>query len=799
MGFPPVPLDGPVVLRVAADALCGPIDYANDQCWELVAGGDPAGLALTTSYGRRAAAMRIFASFGMGGPVVSDPAVFAAPPLVESVLPSAISLRFAPLAGLEVRSEMRVVDSHSLAGRITLTNATDRFRPMRLGLHATLLPTGDGQGILPRTFSGATALAGRCGNLEPVVFLAGGAIEEPGLSAALLARVDLAPGASRAFSWGEAALASGEDSFERARQVAGRSWDGEMARLERTHDRWVEVHCGDADWDLVFHMTQQSALAGLVGPGPVSERLSLVTERSPQRGFSPGGDGRDHSEGWNGPSVLEAYAVLSQLRWAAPQAAADVLRSFWESQGLGGEIDARPGLAGQRARLLCPPLLAPLTLKVYQSLQDRSFLEEGFRALWLSSRAWMSPAHDRDGDGWPEWDHGAHPPWPVLWTAGGPDAPMDTTVVEDPALAALLYREADALLAMAERLGRVEAVQELTSRQQQLRGVLQRGWDAARRTFRRIERETHKTTQAHSVASGRGAGLRKARGRLPQATRLTLRVAAEGTAIPGVHARIRGRVESGRVRVDALGREAFRWRPAEGVAISELVFASVESVEMIGLPEGVDWQAAGLGLEREDLSLMLPLWAGMVEADQARAIVGETLLAPARYLRPYGLSSVPADDPDYAVVAADPRGGVNPALNLMLGEALVGLGYRREAADVLGRLMRAVAAGLRREHAFFEAYHPDTGEGLGHRHDGRGLALLSLFLEVLGVDFVSTDLVRLEGESPFEHAVARWRGVTVERGPAQTRVEFSDAGSAVVEGAAPVFVERTEDGGRGAG
>jgi hypothetical protein len=73
----PVPLTGPVTLRIAADALCGPTDYADDQIWELVAGGSPPALALTTSYGLRAAGLRIFPSFGMGGPVVSDPAAFA--------------------------------------------------------------------------------------------------------------------------------------------------------------------------------------------------------------------------------------------------------------------------------------------------------------------------------------------------------------------------------------------------------------------------------------------------------------------------------------------------------------------------------------------------------------------------------------------------------------------------------------------------------------------------------------------------------------------------------------------------
>lgn len=798
MSFDPIPLTGPVLLRIAADALSGPTDYADDQIWELVPGGDPPALGLTTSYGRRASSMRIFASFGMGGPVVSNPSAFATPAVLDSILPSYLSLRFSPLAGLDVRAEYRVVDSHTVAGRFTLTNATDRFRPVRLGLHAVLVPSQGGQGLLPQSFSGATAMAGKTGGLEPVLFLTGAAIEEPGLSAALLVRADLAPGASRSFTWAEAALAAADDSFERARQTAGRAWDAEVARLERIHNRWVEVRSGDPEWDAAFHFAQQSALNALVGPGPLSSRLSLVSERVPDRGFSPAGDGRDHGDGWDGPSALEAYCTLQQMVWAAPEAAAEVVRSFWDSQGAAGAIDARPGAAGQRARLLCPPFLATLTLKIHEVLQDSAFLQDGFRALWLSFRAWTTSAHDRDGDGWPEWDHAGHPPWAVFWAKGGPDTALDTTVVEDPALAALLYREAAALQTMAERLGRPEAVAELSARQQQLRGILQRAWAPERRIFRRVERETHRTSPAEPVARGQGPGQRKAGRRLTHPARLAVRIATQAGAAHEARLRIRGRLESGRVRVEAVGPERFRWMWEEGAAITELVFASVESVEVLGLPDGTAWEVTGLDLEREDLTLLLPLWAGMVEPQQAEAIVRGALLESERFLRPGGLSSVPRHDPAYDAVGADPRGGVNPALNLLLGEALVRYGFRAEAADLLRRILRDVIDSLRRDHGLHQAFHPETGAGLGRRNDLRGLPPLSLFLDILGIDLLSPDRVQLQGRSPFAgRVVVRWRGLTIDRAQAETRVQFADGGSATVEGEEAVVVERVEEDQRG--
>jgi hypothetical protein len=232
----------------------------------------------------------------------------------------------------------------------------------------------------------------------------------------------------------------------------------------------------------------------------------------------------------------------------------------------------------------------------------------------------------------------------------------------------------------------------------------------------------------------------------------------------------------------------------EGAAVSELVFASLESAELLGLPEETPWQVSGLDLEREDLTLLLPLWAGMVEPNQADEIIRQTLLEPGRFRGHGGLSSVPKDDPEYGQVAGDPRGAVNPALNLMLGEALVGYGFRKEAAELLGSLLRDSLVSLRRDHAVHQSYHPESGLGLGRRNDARGLPPLSLFLDVLGVGLLSPNRVLLEGRSPFEgRVVLRWRGLTVDRSQAETRVQFADGRSAVVEGEEAVLVERVEE------
>ena len=255
--------------------------------------------------------------------------------------------------------------------------------------------------------------------------------------------------------------------------------------------------------------------------------------------------------------------------------------------------------------------------------------------------------------------------------------------------------------------------------------------------------------------------------------------------------RLRGRLGSGRVRVETLGPERFDWMWEEGAAVSELVFASLESIELLGVPEETAWQVSGLDLEREDLTLLLPLWAGMVEPHRADEIIRQTLLEPKRFRRPGGLSSVPKDDPEYGLAAADPRGAVNPALNLMLGEALVRYGFRKEAAELLRNLLSDSIESLRRDHAVRQAYHPETGEGLGRRNDVGGLPLLSLLLEILGIDLRSPSRVLLSGESPFaDPVVVRWRGMQVERTAEGARVTFPDGATATWEGGEPSIIKQ---------
>ena len=113
--------------------------------------------------------------------------------------------------------------------------------------------------------------------------------------------------------------------------------------------------------------------------------------------------------------------------------------------------------------------------------------------------------------------------------------------------------------------------------------------------------------------------------------------------------------------------------------------------------------------------------------------------------------------------------------NALIGEGLLAYGLREEAARLTARLMTAVIQNLKKRHAFFRAYHSETGAGIGERNPVQGLAPLGLFLQVLGVEIQSPRRVTLTGKNPFPWPVTvKYRGLMVTRQADQSVIVFPD-------------------------
>ena len=771
-------LSDPVALTLAADFRLCTNDYVNDQIWEFETGGDPPAMALRTTYGLRARAMRLFPRFTMGSHMVTDPAVFTQPPRLHQFYPNFLQFDFSPFPNIDVIADYWVPDSHSSAGRFTITNNTGKKLSLLLEMCGQLAPL-DGKNLAPLSMQSVNILAGLTSNLAPVIFLTGGPQAGPGPYPSLALDLDLPAGSSRSLTWVQASLASPSESFELARRTAARPWEAEQARIEMVNTaQTIEIHTGDPDWDAALAFSQKTAFSLFFGPSQSLPCPSFVLARQPDHGYSPRGDGSDYSPLWSGQTPLEAGYMASLLP-GAPELAAGLVRNFLAVQAEAGTVDWKPGLAGQRGRLLAAPFLASLAWRTYRRTLDLRFLGETQSGLNAFSQCWFTEDHDRDLDGFPEWDHPLQTglednPAFTVWQAGGVGA--EISAAECPALPAMLAREILSLANIAGAMGQSEECQRLESKSRDLSRLTEECWDDSAVIYHCRDRTSHRSQAGKSLGGRSGPGNLAPGRSFPQSVRLLVRITFKGEATRRPEIVLHGQDVEAPLS-ERLERTDFKWGTHLAVATTRQLYTRLDEIEISGVEKRDRVSLEIMDFSHEDISLFLPLWARIPDLQRARTLISQTLFAADRFGRPFGfptcLSASRQKRPGMAMDSACQA--VHLPWNALIGEGLLAYGLREEAAQVTTRLMAAVIQNLKNQHAFFPAYNCETGAGIGERNPLQGLAPVGLFLETLGVEIQSPRRLTLAGKNPFPWPVTvKYRGLTVTRQAEQSVIVFPD-------------------------
>ncbi len=785
-------LGDPLYLSLAADArLCQP-DYLNDHIWEVELGAaDPAFVSLYTTFGLRARSMRLYLRFTENNVSVTDPNTFIAKPSLRRFYPNFLTLDFVPLEALHVTTEFWVPESHAVAGRVILTNKSNAVRQLKLEVCAALAPL-DGQSIVSTQQQLVNILAGQTSGITPVVFMTGGPRHGPGPQPSLLLDLELGPGATRQITFAEAALDTVATSFELARRSAARPWEAERTRIEMLESSQVlDIRTGDPDWDAALAFSQTAAL-GLFFNG--SEQLpnpSFVNARYIDNGFSRKGDGADYPPSWNGQSPLEAYYISSILH-GAPQVAKNLILNFLSTQNEDGVVDGKPGLAAQRSKLIAAPLLTSLTWKYYQTTLDEAFLADVYPKLVKFFWAWFSSAHDRNRDGAPEWDHilqtgfDDNPIFDVWnpWSQG-----LDISLVHSPSLEAMLYREAQSIMKIAKVLGKNEEETMLVLAQAEtIKTSLIASWNVNQSFYSYRDRETGMVSTGKVIAKKKGDGTLRVRpAEFEAGVRLLIEIQTKSPAAKRPEVEISEYSTKSKGEVETILGHQFQWRTGGLVATTQKLFTRVARVSVTGLDEKDKVIVKLIDTTGEDITLALPLWAGIPEAQQANALIGRNILTADRFDRPFGLPSLPiSPDPEADIVSMS----VTFPWNQLIGEGLLAYGFRTEATLLTVHLMSAVIQNLKQNRAFYQRYHAENGTGIGERNSLHGFAPVGLFMQTLGVTILSSTKVKLEGRNLFPWAVTiKYKGLTVVRGLEQTVVTFSNGESVIVKEEQPCIVE----------
>jgi hypothetical protein len=731
----------------------------------------------------------MFPRFSEGDLTITDPLEFASPPTVRYFYPNYLLIAFSPLSGIDCVAEYWVPASQVVAGRLSFTNPGNVTRYIQVDWVALLNPADEGQRIAPAEMAAATVLTGQSGDLAPVVFLTGGPQPAAGPYPALALAFDLASVQTRQFTWTSAALSSAADSFELARHTAARNLDAESARIQLMNGGLAEVYTGNPDWDAAFAFSQKAALNLFVGPTDKLPNLSFVITRQPDHGYSRRGDGGDYNHLWNGQTPLDTCYLASLLLPAQPELAKALICNFLSTAQDNGFVDWKPGLGGQRSQLLATPLLASLVDMIYQATGDRSWLEEAFPILLGYIKAWLTPPHDRDTDGIPEWDHPMqsgfddHPLFAHWhsWSIGA-----DIESAESPLLCALLYRESKTLIRFANILKQNTPIPQLQALAESLRQAIEISWDPQVALYRYWDRDSHYCTPYELIGERLGSGDILIERDFEYPIRLLIRVQTRGETTRRPHVFIHGTNISGQHLVERMLNDRFHWHIGKATSTSERVYTQLERVLIQGLDKNDSVALYSVGYTCQDQTLLIPLWASIPAPDRARDIIENCITSPDRFWRPFG---IPACIQTTVLEETDICDLIHLPWNHLIGEGMLTYGYRREAAALVSRLMDVIIRTLKNEGAFRHHYHSTTGVGYGERNSVQGLAPLGLFLDVLGVHLLSPKQVALEGINPFPWPVTvKYRGLTVLRQQEKTTVIFPDGQTIMVEGPEPCTV-----------
>ncbi len=787
----------PFRLTLAADVRFGGTDYCNDQIWELGIGeGEPPAISLRTTFGLRARVLRLFPSFSSGDQEVCDPEEFARAPVIRNFYPNFVRLDFSPFPDIDVLAEYWVPQSDAILGRFWLRNNTDREQVIEMEW-AAVLSTGDGQRMAADQVDGITVLSGQTGDLAPVVFMTGGA--QPGKSPypALFRNLTIPPGGEVCAAWSHTACATAVESLELSRELNALPWEAHTARIELLNAGQVEIYTGSADWDLAFALSQCLSHSMFVGPSNLLPEPSFVISRQPDHGHSLRGDGSDYNHLWNGQTPLDTYHLSGLLLPGSTELLMGVLRNYFTTQKEDGFVDLKPGLGGQFSRAMATPLLAAITWRTYLSLSESDpaaieFIRGAYPALLRYFDRWFTPEFDEDQDGVPEWTHPMqtgleeHPLFSAWqpWSQGA-----DIRTSESPALAAMLYRECRALLEMAEVLGEIGDIGRLAITAVRLKNQIAELWDPDSSSYQYRDRDSHLTTAWESIADQVGPGTMSLQYRSDTPVRLMLKIKANGDTRPQPVVFIHGENASGQHRIERIEAEQIRWSLDYGVLTGDRVYTAVEKVELQGFLPKDEITLSTIGYACQDITLLLPLWAGIPDPEDAEVLVNQQVINEDRFWQEYGLPACIGEPAGDETICRS----VNLTLNCMVAEGLLAYGHRSAAAELVSRLMKGIILNSKQDGVLRRSFNAENGDGIGESNALGGLAPVALFLDVLGVQLVSADAVNITGFNPFPWPITvKYRGTTILRQKDKTSVIFPDGQTVEITEGTPQLVRLQE-------
>jgi hypothetical protein len=730
---------------LAADRRYAQIDLKNDQVWEFsCAHNEPPALAIQSTYGLNCQGIKIFPRFTLQGTTLTDPRTFARSVHIEKRLTNYLLATCSPFSLLDVELEYWVPSSNSVCGRVRLINRGKSAISLNLEWAVLLKPKEGGQTMTSAEMGVNTILRGKTAELYPVFFLTGGPVPSTRAYPALSLEMTLPAGAERRVTWALATLDSHEASFTLARQNTALLWDSELLKHEMDQKRKTFLFISD---DLVMnellYETQVKAHQCLIQGKAPERRLTLLSKRQPDAPLGTFMISPITKRSNLPATIYDLWQISRILLPAEPELFKELIQGFLDNQQENGAIPWTIKPNGSPSIALTPPLLAGIALDTADCLQDNTWLSQVYAPLLEGLKYWFHSNSKDIESGWPVWDHLMQTgldssPLYSIWKEE--DQGVDLSYIDSPALGAMLYHECCALIKISQKLDKPEEISWLQVTAERIREHVQSSWNEKKATYLYRDIRSSQTGSTSDCFQAERDGTYPVEINCDSERRLLVRCTKKGSLPENAAVTLHGKNLHGAVMEEfQFSKRQFQ----QGIVrlTSSSLFSTIEKIEVTGLHEEDQISVSLVGFDDEDISLLLPLWAGIPTAKQAKRLVTETLMK--RYLSPLGLSVVPSRR------YAKDHHTVQSFWNSILVEGMLNYGMREQAAKVLFAFLGAVRGQWENNFVLNDTIRVTDSQGVGDRDNVSALPGVVPLLRCLGMEQVRPNEVIFSGLNEF--------------------------------------------------
>ena len=762
------------LLILAADSRLSETDYFDDQSWQVrLSDGEQAAIALQTQYGGRAGLVSLVPMWEHDGRLLYEGAAYHQIPVVTAFAPNYIQLDGALLPEVTITLQLWAMDSQSVGCAMTLNNSADNAIDLRFDLYGHVIRENKEQPLgLIDLAEGQALYMGDLPQLAPIVMVEGGHARDDRPKVGRDVHVD--GEGSTTVRWVHVGGKDRRDSLKRVLAWLTQDWTPYFQQIDDAALMIPQVQTSNAAWDYLIAASYNRLIQAFFNGAGHFPKHTFSAKRLPEYGYSAKGDGSDYPRGWDGQNPTTAYLAASAMATVVPDIAQGVILNYLASQTSDGAIDNRPAVSGEQQGLLCLPILARMAWHIFQQSEDDAFLETVFPALMNFLERWLAKDLDSDHDQHPEWQderqtgYVAFPTFATWqpWSQGA-----DIRTVEGPDLLAYLLAEAKTLQHMAKHLDKTSVLPMLNEIISVLQKKLDALWQNGHFVYR--DRDTHITTSGTRILeNGAGDIAHDIDHSLLIPNRIVVRIEGGVKHVPRIRLHIEGLDDQDRPIEESHNSEDFQWYHRHGVLTSDKTYTKIDRIWCDGLSRVYRISATTLDTTGIDVNTLLPLWVGDLPENQRRALV-KLVSNTDTFMRPNGLTMVPADSRYYDPSNADGAGGIWPFWLTLVGEGLIAADAAKQAGDMLKALLDAQAIVTDADNAFSQFYHAEQPIGLGEGDHLAGIVPLHLLHKLTGIRIISQSKVWVGGLFGWDRAITvRQYGVSVRRTRKKITIKF---------------------------